>query len=224
MRADQLRLRTPGARPAAAAPGRSVASRSFRARRPDCGARQPSSGLPKRQSGCRRLCCTDQGAMFPTRSCVMRCGRNAGVQAPCGSGHGGRRLLWSPNGDPCASADHRRSPVCSARLQPRPWHAGSAYRRRPRYGGIDGSQATCPRDSAESCPSVPRRSGGSSPGAGANGAAEASSNRGAAGFAAGVLGRCDERSCHPSCPRSPRWTARPVELAPVRCACRRMMR
>ena len=157
--------------------------------------------------------------MFPTRSGVLRCGRNAGVQAPaCGSGHCRRRLPRAPDGDPRASADHRRSPVCSVRLPPRPWRAGSANRRRPWYGGVDGSQATCPRDSAGAAPPIPRRSGGSSPGAGASGAAEALPAAGAAGFAGGVLGRWDERSrCHPSCPRSQRWTARPgLGTCPVR--------
>jgi hypothetical protein len=127
------------------------------ARRPDCDAPamallpETPVGLPADYVARIR----GAGAMFPTRSGVMRCGRNAGVQAPaCGSGHGRRLLPRSPDGDPCASADHRRSPVCRVRLQPRPWRAGSAYRRRPRYGGIDGSQATCPRDSTGAAPRI----------------------------------------------------------------------
>jgi hypothetical protein len=76
------------------------------------------------QGRCLRPCRTDRGSgvIFPTRSGVMQCGSNAGVQAlACGSGHGRRRLPRSPDGDPCASADHRRLPVCNFRSLPRPW-------------------------------------------------------------------------------------------------------
>src|SRR5215204_661015 len=62
---------------------------------------------------CGRVAGIDRtSAASPAPPGFRRCGRRSGVPAPaCGSGHGRRRPLRSPDAGPCGSAVRHRSPV-----------------------------------------------------------------------------------------------------------------